>query len=169
MRLPVPYYAAANDVLVQMADRHGNVTSLEVSVSGTPRALSRPRMVYRNVNHPRVFNPDSAHLRRFRAALLQVTGADSLPIFPRNTHLRLDLLFEIPRPNSHFTRQGRLKPNTPCFPTDTDIDNLVKFVMDAMQGVVFFDDRTIVIISAAKVYAQQDRIGKTHMFVTNSF
>jgi hypothetical protein len=35
--------------------------------------------------------------------------------------------------------------------------------------VVFFDDRTIVIISAAKVYAQQDRIGKTHMFVTNSF
>eukprot|EP00957_Ditylum_brightwellii_P121922 9297581-Ditylum_brightwellii.AAC.1 len=48
-----------------MADRHGNVTSLEVSVSRTPRALSRPRMVYRNVNYPRVLHTFADSVQHF--------------------------------------------------------------------------------------------------------
>jgi Holliday junction resolvase RusA-like endonuclease len=167
--MPVEYYASADDELLQMMDAHGFVNSLEVSVSGDPRALARPRMVWRGVNRPYMFNPDSAHLRQFRQALLAVTGAQTVPIFPRNSYLRLNVLFQIPRPSSHYTRQGRLKPNTPCFPTDSDLDNYIKFVMDGMQGVVIHDDRNIVIVCAAKVYAEQERIGRTYMWITSHF
>ncbi|NIP43015.1 MAG: RusA family crossover junction endodeoxyribonuclease [Aliifodinibius sp.] len=37
-----------------------------------------------------------------------------------------------------------------------DVDNLVKFYMDCMNGIVFHDDRQVIDITATKTYAMGD-------------
>ena len=39
-----------------------------------------------------------------------------------------------------------------------DVDNLVKFYMDAMNGIFYFDDAQIVSLHATKVYGHEDYI-----------
>lgn len=44
------------------------------------------------------------------------------------------------------------------FPTKKpDIDNLLKFTLDVMQGIVFDDDNQVVRVTASKCYAEKPR------------
>ena len=48
---------------------------------------------------------------------------------------------------------GRLKPSAPgkLYSVRSDVDNLAKFVMDSLNGLVYVDDRQVVNLNAIKV------------------
>lgn len=68
------------------------------------------------------------------------------------------LNFFLPRPKAHYGT-GRnaetLKPSAPAYPsTHPDIDKLTRSVLDALTGIVFHDDRQVVMLQVGKFYGQ---------------
>ena len=64
----------------------------------------------------------------------------------------------MPRPKYHFKGKSTvLKANSPKKYSPQimgkgDIDNLAKFVLDSLNGVVYVDDKQIVSLSCRKIY-----------------
>lgn len=67
--------------------------------------------------------------------------------------------FAIPRPKSHYgTGKNclKLKPSAPSDPITKntgDLDNLIKALWDACEGILFKSDAQVVRVSATKLYA----------------
>lgn len=75
---------------------------------------------------------------------------------PYTGPLELHVIFQFPRPKSHF-RTGRhaaeLKPSAPAWcATKPDTDKLLRAIGDALTGVVAVDDSQFVKVTALKVY-----------------
>ena len=68
----------------------------------------------------------------------------------------------MPRPKAHY-RSGRyshlLKNNAPTLHTSKpDIDNIIKFYLDAMTGLFWKDDASICAVEAAKSYSEHSSV-----------
>jgi Holliday junction resolvase RusA-like endonuclease len=78
-------------------------------------------------------------------------------VFAPDTPLTVDIKFFLQPPKSLFVNnqrdQGRLKPGaTTKWPSKPDLDNLDKFVLDALQGLIFHNDSQIVSQTICKSY-----------------
>lgn len=64
--------------------------------------------------------------------------------------------FYLVRPKAHYgtgKNSERLKPQAPAYPSvHPDIDKLCRSLLDAMTGIVFHDDRQVVMLQAGKFY-----------------
>ena len=95
-------------------------------------------------------------------------GSSSSPIVPavlfsEGESLRLSIVFRMKRPASHFVAGRRTGPSSrlkpafsagrlrPAAAIRSDVDNLAKFVMDSLNGVVYVDDRQVVSLNVMKV------------------
>lgn len=69
----------------------------------------------------------------------------------------VNLTFRMPRPQSHYTPRGPLRPSAPVFPAGRvgDIDKLARAVLDAVTGVLIADDAQVVELVARKVYVDR--------------
>jgi Holliday junction resolvase RusA-like endonuclease len=67
------------------------------------------------------------------------------------------LRFYCKRPTNHFRtgkNAGQLKEGSPKYNTNNkDLDNMVKFVLDALNNKLYVDDRQIIEINCSKHYA----------------
>ena len=76
--------------------------------------------------------------------------------------VEMDITFCYKRPASHFrskNKQKILKDNVPFFKSSkADLDNLIKFVCDALNGVFYKDDSQVVSIHAMKLYGEKDYV-----------
>jgi Holliday junction resolvase RusA-like endonuclease len=117
------------------------VDCIQFCVAGIPRPLARARFA-----HGRVYNPSSKDLQLFKSAC-----APSAPAVLSSTGpVGLDLVFSFARPVSHFGKSG-LKATAPRLHMQTpDLDNLIKFVGDALNGLFYTDDKQIVHMTARK-------------------
>jgi len=84
------------------------------------------------------------------------------PDEPSREPLALSLCCVFPRPKNHF-RTGRhaglLKSPSPYWYAGTpDLDNIVKFVGDAFNGIFWHDDRQLVRVSVSSVYGPRPGI-----------
>lgn len=114
-------------------------------VGGNPMALKRHRMT--KTGH--TYDPSATDKADFLAKTMSMKPAEPLtkPIF-------LIVEFCFSRPKNHFTKKG-LRPTAPRFrESRPDLDNLIKFVTDAMNGVFYRDDAQIVKIAASKLYSE---------------
>ena len=67
--------------------------------------------------------------------------------------LSVEIAFMLPRPKSHFTAGGRLKPNARRWPAvRPDVLKLARAVEDALTGIVWADDAQIVDEHISKRY-----------------
>ena len=88
---------------------------------------------------------------------MKLTATDQ-PVF-------VHITFFIARPKAHFGtggNEGRLRASAPKYPVTKstgDIDNLVKAVLDEMNGVVFDDDAQVLHLIAVKRYHNGSRKG----------
>ena len=68
--------------------------------------------------------------------------------------LEIFLFFKFRRPNYHFVGSNRtsnlLKNDLLQFPTQSDADNLAKFVMDALNDILYDDNHRIVTLIVQK-------------------
>lgn len=92
------------------------------------------------------------------------------PDAPLTEPLEVTMQFAFPRPKSHY-RSGKyatiMRDSAPRHMDKTpDIDNLVKFYLDAMNTVFYEDDRQVISLHCKKLYVDQcDDPGWVHIIL----
>lgn len=142
------------------------MASLSLFVSTPPGALAfelpgkpeaQPRPGFRGFGR---YNPKRQILERTRATikkLVQPLCRGDVPLFQRHRVLAVELVFHMPRPRSHISSSGGLLQKfqlklEDCLPRrKVDVDNLCKFILDAMIGPVYLDDCQIVKLCCLKL------------------
>lgn len=125
-------------------------------IPGDPIALKR----HRHTKSGFSYDPSKNDKADFLAKCM-----NNKPSKPFTKAVALELEFIFTRPKSHFgtgRNSGVLKPSAPEFHTKRpDLDNLIKFVEDALNGVFYTDDRQIMYVGATKTYGEYScvRIG----------
>lgn len=128
---------------------------LEFFAPGVPVGQPRGRPVaFRG--KARIYDPGTANNWK------QTVAAAAEPLLPKRPAalglrgpLSLLLVFTMPRPKSHFRKNGTLKPGAPKWhETKPDADNLAKAVMDVLSVLgVWYDDDQIADLYVKKIYA----------------
>ena len=72
--------------------------------------------------------------------------------------IKVSILFEFKVPKSYSKKRRSEALEGILRPTSKDTDNLVKGVLDALNGVSFTDDRYIYVLQAEKKYSEVNRI-----------
>ena len=127
--LPRRWYREPNSVLITNI----NPSRIKLVISGRPIVKTRPRF-----SRHGVYNPHEQMEQDLRVAVARLTflyNGESVHHFPPRVSLSMYVIF-------HFTNQAAFaKP---------DVDNLLKHVMDSLQGSVYPNDGTIVRVVAEK-------------------
>ena len=123
---------------------------IDFEIVGEPVPLGRHRLSGKHI-----YNPSSKLQRIFLE-----TCRPKLPNTPLEGPLEAQLGFYFKRPLAHY-RSGKLssvmKENAPLWHTQRkDLDNCVKFVLDALNSVAYLDDRQIVALRCVKYYADTE-------------
>jgi Holliday junction resolvase RusA-like endonuclease len=133
------------------------------TVFQTPRPLRRPIM--KNLKRfgrfgVRVINPSKSIQDSFSTAVKDLMGGSTMPLFEDepSTGLAVSIYFRIRRPNNHYVGGRRLVGNirtdmARIRPTGGDLDNLLKFILDALNGILYTDDKQVIAIKTMKLWA----------------
>lgn len=125
---------------------------IELIVPGDPKSLKRHRTgKFGN------YDPSKGDKQDFLAKALS-----KRPERPYEGPLRVSMEFTFGRPKCHF-RTGKnahlLKNSAPIHHTSApDLDNLIKFVGDSLNGIFWKDDACIAAISAIKPYGDTPQV-----------
>lgn len=131
------------------------VGTVRLSVPGRPVAKGRPRLT----RNGRTYTPPkTTAYERLVEAEWTIAGRPVLHAGP----FALDATFVFDRPKSHRLARGALRANAPPLPRE-DLDNLVKLVCDALNGLAFQDDRWCAQLTAAKRWTTPDERAGAHL------
>lgn len=124
---------------------------IHFTVLGEPKALKRHRM-----GKGYSFDPSKGDKQDFLWM-----AKENAPSTPLDQPLKVTLYFDFQRPKSHFgtgKNKDILKENSPNNHTSRpDIDNLVKFVLDALNTIYWRDDSVICELHVFKFYSTKPR------------
>ena len=134
---------------------------IHIIVAGLPKSQKRHRF-----GRGFTYDPSKEDKTTFLSLI-----REQAPEHPILGPIALNVIFSMPRPKKHF-KTGKhfnsLKTDAPYYHTyRPDIDNLLKFVMDALGREIFFkDDSQVSQINCMKVYGDYPRteiiIGELH-------
>ncbi len=114
-----------------------------LEVPGKPVAKKRPRFVKKT---GLVFDPNATEEGRVMIYLLSFVRINNFE--PLTGPLEAGFEFVFTRPKGHYgtgRNSGKLKKSAPKYcMNQMDFDNLEKFICDAMNGIIYQDDRQIV-------------------------
>ena len=120
-----------------------------VMIPGTPIAKKRPRFARRG-KFVTTYNEQWGEEDRFRLQLrLEVLGHKPIPA---GTAVYLHLYFLMPVPKGTSQKKidgGLLHTKRP------DLDNMIKFVKDCANGILWHDDSQVVSLEAYKYYGDK--------------
>ena len=124
-----------------MAEARGVI---EFFIPGQPRPKGRPRF---NPKSGRAYTPKDTVV--WERHIMGVWDAQGLPAIIGPLEVTVKCVFE--RPKSHFRANGisLSKAGEGAVPR-ADVDNLVKPVLDALNGRAFEDDRFVTALTATK-------------------
>jgi Holliday junction resolvase RusA-like endonuclease len=137
-----------------------SISGIRFKVRGNPRPLVRHRSA-----RGFIYNPSSGNQDLFRNIVMELftkSGEGSeieptIPIFSSEVALALTVVFRMRRPNTHFVASKReperLRDTAPNMLSSQkqDVDNLAKFVMDSMNGILYEDDKQVISLHATKL------------------
>jgi hypothetical protein len=129
------------------------VTHIEFEVPGEPRGKGRPRATRMGNNIRLYTDAKTAAYENLVALACQQSMRDHGQV-PLTGALELNVLAWVGAPKSmskakrEQVAEGYLRPTK-----KPDLDNIVKAVLDGLNGVAFVDDVQVVNISAKKLYA----------------
>ena len=122
-----------------------------LSITIIPKPKERPRAAMIG-GHARIFTPKTteAYEKEIRAAWIRANGEK-----PEEGPLRARIYFGLPIPKSETKANKLLMVLRKVFPIKRpDLDNLVKAVLDALNGVAYKDDSQIVTVLSKKNYSE---------------
>lgn len=124
--------------------------TIDFKVAGNPKAQKRHRHTTTG-KFVRTYDPSANDKKLF----LEMCGFFA-PDEPIEGAIRISLVFVFERPLSHYgtgKNSDVLKDSAPYVHTGKpDLDNLQKFVFDALNGTFFKDDSQIIMVTASKRY-----------------
>ena len=130
------------------------MTSISFSVAGIPKGQPRPKACVRG-KHAAVYDPGTADEWKL---LIRDAASKVSPPLPILSAISVRIIFFMPRPKSHFGKNGEVKSGAPFFHTSKpDADNLAKAVLDAIGtlGTFWRDDSQVSVLRVSKVYSAQ--------------
>lgn len=135
--------------------------SISFFISGQPRQQQRHR-TFRRGNKNIQYDPSADEKKDFL-----IKALEHKPEKPISDPFVIKLVFIFERPKSHF-RTGKfsseLKANALIQMTNKpDIDNLIKFVLDALNKKFYVDDSQCISITASKEYSTQKQPAGTYV------
>jgi Holliday junction resolvase RusA-like endonuclease len=145
--------------------------AIHIMIPGAPVPLPRSRW-FRGGS----FNPARDRIEQVRAFVRRNTGtATNGPVFDRTHRLYVSIDFFLRRPMVDFRgckrAPGNLKLGASFLSSPAngpDVDNLVKFVLDALNGVLYHDDRQVIVLVARKLRDNEGTCeGRTRLSVRN--
>lgn len=129
---------------------------IHLNIPGVPNSQKRHRHV-RMGNFTRTYDPSATEKEDF----LYKSIYECKPELPIISSISIVMEFYMPRPKAHFgtgKNAGKLKNNAPFRHCKApDLDNLTKFVLDALNKIYWKDDRQIYSIRAKKMYNDNPR------------
>lgn len=124
---------------------------VHLHIDGYVQAKARPRFNTRNGKVQSYTPTTTARAEYFIAAAWRKTGQGQF-----TGPISLNIIVHLTRPQGHYGKRG-LRPTAPMWPTTRpDLDNYVKTVSDALNGVAFTDDAHIVGLVAVKQYGESE-------------
>jgi len=161
---------------------NGEPLLVRFRIRGRPRPLQRHR-----TSRGFMYNPSYKFQTSFRSLVHDMffTGMDNNgvivddgdcedlpPMFAPDKSLAVTIAFRMKRPKKHFVgskqESGRLREKDSCQITlsKTDVDNLAKFVLDSLIGVMYEDDRQIISLHVTKLFDNDDAcLGSTEVCI----
>lgn len=141
------------------AKKTGQVIGL--CIEGVPVPKQRARHMRRG-NFIATYDPQEKQKIAFRKALTQELFHSKIELEASNPRLEtffsIDLSFYLPTPvSSTNARKNANLWHIYYHMQKPDIDNLVKFVLDCANGILYFDDSQIIELSAKKYYSDNPR------------
>lgn len=132
-------------------------TGCTFTVPGNPS----PQRRYDIGRNGRPFDPSKTKKSAFRAVVkdaLDIKDGQQ-PLYSKNTLLSITVMFRMRRPDDHFVSKNRqrmlLKSDAPkplAVAKRVDVDNLLKFVMDAVNSLLYDDDKQVAVTHAYRLY-----------------
>jgi Holliday junction resolvase RusA-like endonuclease len=128
------------------------MTDIVIFVPGKAVAQSRPRFARRG-NHVATYDaaPSRDYKSWVRTCAIDIMQKQRAEIIPREVPLHIVLTVCVARPKS--IPKARLLPVV-----KPDLDNYLKTIQDALEGIVYQADQQIVSVRAAKKYADADSV-----------
>lgn len=127
--------------------------TIEFTVVGVPVAKGRPRMTKRGI---KPYTPEKTVAYENLVKLEFQSQCDFK--FADDAQLWVNILFVFPIPKSASKKRRALMIDGVERPTKKpDIDNCIKAILDALNGVAYKDDTQVVSVTASKVYGNYPR------------
>ena len=127
-----------------------------ITIAGNPIAKKRPRFA-RIGTGVRTYSDQKKQTDNFTLQILKAVDYEA----PSEKPIGMQIGFFMPRPKSHYgtgKNSGILKKSSPCQHTKKpDIDNLIKFVLDCSNRILWRDDCQVIEITSFKVYSENPR------------
>ena len=124
----------------------GVIRPVKFVIPGNPQALPRSRK-----GKYGWYNPASGRIKSLRAYLKSMAPD---VYFGKEVPVAVTINFYLRRPDRDFvggSRGGSLKSKSAYSPNGPDIDNLAKYILDALTGIIFYDDKQVVKLVAYKM------------------
>lgn len=131
---------------------------LKFEVPGSPIGQGRPKFSTIN-GHAKAYDPEKSRNYKAYVKLLATQAMREQGFTMIEGPCCLDILafFEVPKSKSKKFRQAALEGKER--PTKKpDLSNIVKGIEDALNGLVYKDDSSIVYLSVAKYYSEVPRV-----------
>lgn len=152
---------SVNDaVAIQQSITESDHVHVAFTIHGKPQPLPRPRFLP-GAGGFRVYQPNAPARSAFRSKLVALIETTPFVQYNSDATLSVTICYRLKRPLFHFTGRDRRNTMSARALTDShpptaggDLDNLVKFTVDAMQGSLFPNDRQIVHINSVKVWTE---------------
>lgn len=138
----------------------------EIVIPGEPIAKQRPFFVHKDkqgkaLPYVKAINKQTDEEAAFKWAVINYLGKEGLDMSVYNQPIEVICNFYMLRPKSHYgtgRNAGKLKTSAPKFNTKKkDCDNLLKFYLDCLNGLVWKDDAQVCHIDAWKHYSEDPR------------
>lgn len=130
--------------------------SVSFSVPGVPHGKGRPRFARRGSFVNAYTDAKTASYENLVKVLAMQAMGDKEPI-PDPVHVYINI--SICPPASWSNKKRDLALRSDIYPTGKpDIDNVAKGILDAMNGVVYLDDKQVVSLQVKKSYEPMDQV-----------
>ena len=131
---------------------------LKFEVPGSPIGQGRPKFSTIN-GHAKAYDPEKSRNYKAYVKLLatQAMREQGFTMIDGPCCLDIMAFFEVPKSKSKkFKERALLGLERPT--KKPDIDNIVKALQDALNGLAYKDDSSIVYLSVAKCYSEIPRV-----------
>lgn len=137
---------------------------LSFSVRGKPSVQLRPRICFKKRVKSFCFDPSSKNKQLWRANLKEQIDLHgiSTPAFGSDPLIDMGITvkinFYMRRPNTDYCQRMKarvLKSTVHKYPKTKDLDNMVKFLLDAMQPLLYHNDSAICTIICSKQFVEE--------------